>query len=88
MYRNGAKPLIVQDTIVCGKINKEIIKKIVKSISKCCQECGCSLTGGETTEQPGVLKEGTFVLTSSIIGIVEKDKIIDGSKIKEGELLA
>jgi phosphoribosylformylglycinamidine cyclo-ligase len=83
----GARPLIVQDTIVCGKIDKEVINKIVSSISKCCQENDCSLTGGETTEQPGVLQAGNYVLTSSIVGIVEKENIIDGSKIKKDQII-
>ena len=83
----GAKPLTVQDAIICGKMNKNDINKIVKAISLACKEQECVLTGGETSEQPGVLKAGTYILTSSIVGIVEKDKIIDGSKIKEGDLV-
>jgi len=83
----GAKPLIVQDAVICGKLDKEIVKRIVKAISECCRENGCSLTGGETSEQPGVLGAGSYILTSSIVGIVEKDEIIDGSKIEEGDLL-
>lgn len=83
----GAKPLIIQDAIICGKIEKEKIKEIVNSISKACQENECSLTGGETSEQPGVIPIGTYILTSSIIGVVEKDKIIDGSKIKNEDLV-
>ncbi len=83
----GAKPLTVQDAIICGKMEKGIIKRIVKSISEACKKEECVLTGGETSEQPGVLKKGTYILTSSIIGIVDKDKIIDGSKIKEGDVV-
>lgn len=83
----GAKPLMVQDAIICGKIDKDTIKRIVAAVSKCCQENDCSLTGGETSEQPGVLQAGTYILTSSIIGIVEKDKIVDGSKIKKGNII-
>lgn len=83
----GAKPLTVQDAIICGKMNKESINKIVKSIADACKKQECVLTGGETSEQPGVLKPGTYILTSSIVGIVDKDKIIDGSKIKEGDVV-
>ncbi len=83
----GAKPLIVQDAIICGKMNKESINKIVKSVADACKKQECVLTGGETSEQPGVLKPGTYILTSSIVGIVDKDKIIDGSKIKEGDIV-
>lgn len=83
----GAKPLTVQDAIICGKMNKEDINKIVKSVADACKKQECVLTGGETSEQPGVLKPGTYILTSSIVGIVDKDKIIDGSKIKEGDVV-
>lgn len=81
----GAKPLSIQDCIVCGKMEKEVIVKIVSFFSKACKESGCALTGGETSEQPSVLKPGIYVLTASIVGVVEKAKIIDGSKIKEGD---
>ena len=83
----NARPLTVQDAIICGKMNKEDISKIVKSISLACKEQECVLTGGETSEQPGVLKKGTYILTSSIVGIVDKNKIIDGSKIKKGDTI-
>ena len=83
----GARPLTVQDAIICGKMNKEDINKIVKAVADACKKQGCVLTGGETSEQPGVLKKGTYILTSSIVGIVDKDKIIDGSKIKEGDVV-
>ncbi|MBO4494368.1 MAG: phosphoribosylformylglycinamidine cyclo-ligase [Clostridiales bacterium] len=83
----GAKPLTVQDAIICGKMDKTAINKIVKSVADACKKQDCVLTGGETSEQPGVLKAGTYILTSSIVGIVDKDKIIDGSKISVGDVV-
>jgi phosphoribosylformylglycinamidine cyclo-ligase len=83
----GAKPLTVQDAIICGKMDKDIVNRIVKAVADACKRQGCVLTGGETSEQPGVLKKGTYILTSSIVGIVDKSKIIDGSKIKEGDVV-
>jgi phosphoribosylformylglycinamidine cyclo-ligase len=83
----GARPLVVQDAVICGKLDKEIVNRIVRAISECCRENGCSLTGGETSEQPGVLAPGAYVLTSSIVGIVERDEVIDGSMIREGDIL-
>ena len=83
----GAKPLTIQDAIICGKLEKEKVLRIVKAISNASKEQGCVLTGGETSEQPGVLDEGIYILTSSIVGIVEKDKIIDGSKIKQDDIV-
>ena len=81
----GAKPLAVLDTIVCGNAEKDTIKSLVKGISDACRENECSLVGGETSIQPQVIESGVYVLTSSIVGIVEKSKVIDGSAIKEGD---
>ena len=83
----GAKPLTVQDAIICGKLESDKIKRMVKAFAEACKIQGCVLTGGETSEQPGVLPAGTYILTSSIVGIVEKDEIIDGSKISEGDVV-
>lgn len=83
----GAKPLTVQDAIICGKIVKEDINKLVKATFDACAREGCVLTGGETSEQPGVLEPGKYILTSSIVGIAEKSKIIDGTKINEGDVV-
>lgn len=83
----GAKPLAVLDTIVCGNAEKDTIKSLVKGISDACRENECSLVGGETSIQPLVVDAGVYVLTSSIAGIVEKSKVIDGSKIEEGDIV-
>jgi phosphoribosylformylglycinamidine cyclo-ligase len=83
----GATPLVVQDAIICGRLDKAVVKRIVAAISASCLEQGCSLTGGETSEQPGVLAPGAYILTSSIVGIVEEDMIIDGSKIALGDIV-
>ena len=78
----GAKPLAVLDTIICGNAEKDTIKSIIKGISEACRENECDLVGGETSVQPGVVEKGVYVLTASIAGIVDKDKIIDGTKIQ------
>lgn len=83
----GAKPLAVLDTIVCGNAEKDTIKTLVKGISEACKENDCSLVGGETSIQPSVVAAGVYVLTSSIAGIVEKSKVIDGSAIKEEDIV-
>lgn len=83
----GAKPLAVLDTIVCGNAEKDTIKSLVKGVSDACKENECSLVGGETSIQPLVVDSGVYVLTSSIAGIVEKSKVIDGSKITEGDAI-
>ena len=81
----GAKPLAVLDTIVCGNAEKDTIKSLVKGISEACRENECSLVGGETSIQPQVVGAGVYVLTSSIAGIVDKSKVIDGSSIQQGD---
>ena len=83
----GAKPLAVLDTIVCGNAEKDTIKSLVKGVSDACKENECSLVGGETSIQPLVVDYGVYVLTSSIAGIVEKSKVIDGQAIKEGDVV-
>lgn len=83
----GAKPLTVQDAIICGKMDKSIVTRIVEAISTACKNQDCILTGGETSEQPGVLGDNTYILTSSIVGVVDKKHIIDGSKISEGDVV-
>lgn len=81
----GAKPLAVLDTIVCGNAEKETIKSFVKGISEACKENECALVGGETSIQPQVVDNGVYILTSSIVGIVPRNKIIDGSAVSEGD---
>ena len=83
----GAKPLAVLDTIVCGNAEKDTISALVKGVSDACRENECSLVGGETSVQPAVVEKGLYVLTSSIAGIVERDRIIDGSSIEEWDIV-
>ncbi len=83
----GATPLAVLDTIVCGNAEKDTIKTLVKGVSDACKENECSLVGGETSIQPLVVDSGVYVLTSSIAGIVEKSKVIDGSAIEAEDVV-
>lgn len=84
---HGAKPLFFLDYIACGKLESEVAADLVKGISKGCLMSQCSLVGGETAEMPGFYKEGEYDIAGFTVGIVEKDKIINGSKIKEGNVL-
>jgi phosphoribosylformylglycinamidine cyclo-ligase len=83
----GAKPLAVLDTIICGHAEKDTIRSIIKGIADACAENECSLVGGETSIQPGVVEKGTYILTSTVAGIVDRSKIIDGSKIGENDVI-
>lgn len=83
----GAKPLAVQDVIVCGKLEKPVVTEMVDSMARACREQECDLVGGETSEQPGVLESGLYVLAAAMVGVVDKAKIIDGSKIRKGDVV-
>lgn len=83
----GAEPLAVQDLIICGKLEKEIATRVVKACAEACLAQGCVLTGGETTEQPDIIPSGTYILGSSIVGVVERNQVIDGSKIQRGDVV-
>ena len=83
----GATPLAVLDTIVCGEADKDIIKSFIKGMSEACKANECTLVGGETSVQPGIVGNGTYILTSSVAGIVDRQDIIDGSKIQEGDII-
>ncbi len=81
----GATPLTIQDAIICGKLDPSAVTRMVKALAEAARAQGCVLTGGETSEQPGVLPAGSYVLTSSIVGVVERDELIDGSRIAPGD---
>ena len=83
----GARPLSIQDCIVCGKVEKPIVLRMVEAFAEAARKNECTLTGGETSWQPGVIPEGTYILTASIVGVVEKEKILDGSKIQKGDVV-
>jgi len=83
----GAEPLFFMDYLAADKLHVNVIEEIVKGISEACQDSGCALIGGETAEMPGVYAPGNFDVAGSIVGVVEFDKIIDGSQIKPSDCL-
>ena len=83
----GAEPLFFLDYIGTGKLKKENIVELIKGFAKSCKENGCALVGGETAELPKLYHPGDYDLAGFIVGVVEKDKLIDGSKIKIGDKL-
>jgi phosphoribosylformylglycinamidine cyclo-ligase (EC 6.3.3.1) len=84
---HGAKPLFFLDYLACGKLEAEVAADLVKGVSEGCLQAECSLIGGETAEMPGFYKEGEYDIAGFAVGIVDKDKIIDGSTIKDGDVL-
>jgi len=83
----GAEPLYVQDCIICGKIEPDVVSGLVSSMAEACRLQDCVLVGGETSEQPGVVDTGLYILSASMVGVVDKVKIIDGSQITEGNIV-
>lgn len=81
----GAEPLYMLDYISMGKINQSILMDIVKGIVAGCKEAGCALIGGETAEMPSFYGDGEYDIAGFAVGVVEKDKIIDGSTITVGD---
>ncbi|PIU83973.1 MAG: phosphoribosylformylglycinamidine cyclo-ligase [Elusimicrobia bacterium CG06_land_8_20_14_3_00_38_11] len=83
----GAKPLFFLDYFACGNLDLKIAKDVIKGIRVGCQQAGCELLGGETAEMPGFYKPGEYDLAGFAVGIVDREKVIDGSKIKHGDLI-
>ena len=81
----GAKPLFFLDYISIGKLSEKVAVELIKGITEGCKMAKCALLGGETAEMPGFYPEGEYDLAGFVVGIVEKDKIIDGREIKEGD---
>lgn len=84
---SGAEPLFFLDYLSTGKLDLKQGKEIIKGIIKGCEQAGCALIGGETAEMPDIYKRGEYDLAGFCVGIVEKKKIIDGSKIRAGNKL-
>lgn len=84
---HGSKPLFFLDYIACGKLEAEVSSDLVKGVAEGCIESQCSLIGGETAEMPGMYKEGDYDIAGFAVGIVDKDKIINGKDIKSGDKL-
>lgn len=83
----GAKPLFFLDYFATGKLDPEIAAEVIKGFSIACLENDCALIGGETAEMPGFYQSGEYDMSGTIVGIVDKEKIIDGSKIQKGDIL-
>ena len=82
---HGAKPLFFLDYLACGKLDSENVAEIIMKMVKACKDNNCALIGGETAEMPGMYQPGDYDVAGFCVGIVEKDQIIDGSKIKKGD---
>lgn len=83
----GAEPLFFLDYFAAGKLEPLVAQPILKGIVASCRSIGCALLGGETAEMPSLYRKGDFDLAGFIVGIVERERIVDGSSIRPGDWL-
>ncbi len=83
----GAKPLFILDYIGVGKLRASYITEIISGMAKACKETGCSLIGGEMAEMPEIYGDTHYDLVGTIVGVVEKDNMLDGKNIQSGDVL-
>jgi phosphoribosylformylglycinamidine cyclo-ligase len=82
----GAEPLFFLDYLATGKLHSEQLAQVVSGITDGCRQAGCALLGGETAEMPGFYQPGEYDLAGFCVGIVEKDQILDGSRVQMGDV--
>jgi len=81
----GASPLFMLDYVALGKLHPHKVAAIVSGLAQACREVGCALIGGETAEMPGMYRSADYDLAGFIVGVVERDSVISGEKISEGD---
>ncbi|EEY35265.1 phosphoribosylformylglycinamidine cyclo-ligase [Pseudoleptotrichia goodfellowii] len=84
---HGAKPLFFLDYLACGKLDSDVSSEIIKGVVEGCLQSEASLIGGETAEMPGFYAPGEYDIAGFAVGVVEEDKIVNGSDIKEGNVI-
>jgi phosphoribosylformylglycinamidine cyclo-ligase len=83
----GARPLFFLDYIGCERLEPRVFQQLLRGLSRACRAAGCALLGGETAQMPGMYRKGEYDLAGCIVGVVDRTKIIDGSKIKPGDVV-
>jgi phosphoribosylformylglycinamidine cyclo-ligase len=83
----GARPLFFLDYIAAGKLVPDTIEQIIEGLARGCKEAGCPLIGGETAEMPGFYADGEYDVAGFIVGVVDRDEVIDGTRITPGDAL-
>jgi phosphoribosylformylglycinamidine cyclo-ligase len=83
----GAKPLFFLDYIATGRLEPDVLLQVITGMTRACRAADCVLIGGETAEMPGFYQDGEYDIAGTIVGIVDENDVIDGSRIKKGDLL-
>jgi phosphoribosylformylglycinamidine cyclo-ligase len=83
----GATPLFFMDYLATGKLEPEITEKIIEGLAEACKHNGCALIGGETAEMPGFYPNGEYDLAGFIVGVVERERIINGKNVEVGDVI-
>lgn len=83
----GARPLFFLDYLAFGKLQPDVVTEVVRGLTNGCRYAGCALIGGETAEMPDMYQEGEYDIAGTIVGVVDRKKIIDGSSINEGDII-
>jgi phosphoribosylformylglycinamidine cyclo-ligase len=83
----GAEPLFFLDYLGTGKLQPEVFSEIIQGFAKACSENGCALIGGETAQMPGFYQKGEYDVSGTIVGVVEKSKMLDGRSIRAGDIV-
>ena len=83
----GARPLFFLDYIGCERLEPRVFEQLLRGFARACRSAGCALLGGETAQMPGMYRKGEYDLAGCIVGIVERSKIIDGRRIRPGDVI-
>jgi len=83
----GAKPLFFLDYLAAEKLEPAVFRQILKGFAKACSEAGCAIVGGETAQMPGMYRKGEYDVAGCIVGVVDGKKLLDGSKVRVGDIL-
>lgn len=81
----GAAPLMFLDYFATSRLEPQVVAEVVKGMAEACREAGCALIGGETAEMPGVYLDGEFDLAGCIVGVVDRQNVVDGSRVQPGD---